>query len=54
MEAGIDRDASLRPALLLAGTALVLYVADQVTKGLVVANVPFGARQEVVGDLVQL
>ena len=54
MEAGIDRDASLRPALLLAVTALVLYVADQVTKGLVVANVPFGARQEVVGDLVQL
>jgi signal peptidase II len=54
VEAGIDRDASLRPALLLAGTAVVLYVADQVTKGLVVANVPFGARQEVIGDLVQL
>lgn len=54
MEAGIERDASLRPALLLAGTALVLYVADQITKGLVVANVSFGARQEVVGDLVQL
>lgn len=54
MEAGIDRDASLRAALLLAGTAVVLYVADQVTKALVVANLPFGARQEVLGDLVQL
>lgn len=54
MEAGIDRDASLRAALLLAGTAVLLYAADQVTKGLVVASVPFGARQEVVGDLVQL
>ena len=54
MEAGIDRDASLRAALLLAGTAVVLYVADQVTKALVVASLPFGARQEVLGDLVQL
>ena len=54
MEAGFDRDASLRSALLLAGTAVVLYVADQVTKALVVASLPFGAREEVLGDLVQL
>lgn len=54
MEAAIDRDASLRSALLLAGTAVLLYVADQVTKALVVASVPFGAREEVIGDLVQL
>jgi len=54
VEAGIDRDASLRAALLLAGTAVVLFVADQVTKALVVASLPFGARQEVLGDLVQL
>ena len=40
--------------LVLAGTALVLYVADQVTKALVVANVPLGARYDVIGDLVQL
>jgi signal peptidase II len=53
MEAA-TRDASLRPALVLAGTALALYVADQVTKALVIANVPFGARYDVVGDLAQL
>ena len=40
--------------LVLAGTALVLYVADQVTKALVIANVPLGARYDVIGDLVQL
>ena len=53
MEAA-TRDASLRPALVLAGTGLVLYVADQVTKAWVVANVPFGARHDVIGDLAQL
>lgn len=54
MEAGTARDASLRSALLLAGTAIVVSVADQVTKALVVASVPFGGRQEVLGDLVQI
>lgn len=39
---------------MLAGTAMVLYLADQVTKALVVANVPFGARLDVIGDLAQL
>lgn len=53
MEAA-TRDASLRPVLVLAGTALILYLADQVTKALVVANIPFGGRVEVVGDLAQL
>ncbi len=53
MEAA-TRDASLRPVLVLAGTALALYVADQVTKALVVANVAFGARHDVIGDLAQL
>jgi signal peptidase II len=53
MEAA-TRDASLRPVLVLAGTALALYVADQVTKLLVVANVPIGARYDVIGDLAQL
>lgn len=48
------RDASLRPALVMAGTGLILYVADQVTKALVVAAVPFGARYDVIGDLAQL
>jgi len=53
MEAA-TRETSLRPVLVLAGTALSLYVADQVTKALVVANVPFGARYDVIGDLAQL
>lgn len=54
MEGGTDREASLRPVLVLASTALVLYAADQITKALVVANVPFGARYDVIGDLAQL
>ena len=54
MEAGTARDASRRAAGLLAGTAVVIYAADQLTKALVVARLPFGAREEVVGDLVQL
>ena len=54
MEAGTDREASPSPVLVLAGTALVLYVADQVTKALVVANVPLGARYDVIGDIAQL
>jgi len=54
VEAGTDRDASLRATLLLGVTAAVLYAADQITKALVVANIPFGERREVVGDLVQL
>jgi signal peptidase II len=53
MEAA-TRDASPRPVLVMAGTALGLYVADQVTKAVVVANVPFGARHDVIGDLAQL
>ncbi len=53
MEAA-TRERSLRPVLALAGTALSLYVADQVTKAVVVANVPFGARYDVIGDLAQL
>lgn len=54
MEAGSAREASLRSALLLGGTAIAVYVADQLTKTLVVASLPFGARHEVLGDVVQL
>ena len=54
MEDGTDRDAAPRSVLVLAVTAIVLYAADQVTKALVVANVPFGARLDVIGDLAQL
>ena len=55
MEAGIDRDASsLRPTLILAATAVLVFVADQATKALVVATIPYGERVEVIGDLVWL
>ena len=54
VEGGTDRDASLRPVLVLAGAALVLYALDQVTKALVVANIPLGARYDVIGEFVQL
>lgn len=42
------------PVLVLAGTALALYAADQLTKALVVANLPLGERQDVIGNLAQL
>ena len=54
MEAETDGGASLRPAIVLATVAAALYIADQVTKALVVAFIPFGERREVIGDLVQL
>jgi signal peptidase II len=54
VEASTDRVASLRPTLVLAGTAALLYAADQVTKALVVANIEHGERVPVIGDLVQL
>lgn len=55
MEAGIDRDASsVRPGLILASTAVAIYVADQVTKALVVAGLDYGERVNVIGDVVQL
>lgn len=53
-EATDDRDGSSLSALVLAGTAAALFVADQVTKALVVANVPFGSRHDVIGDFAQL
>ena len=54
VEAGIDRDASLRSTILLVGTAAVVYVADQVTKALVVANLDHREIVPVIGDVVRL
>jgi signal peptidase II len=54
VEATIEREASSRSAVILAVTAVVLYVADQVTKALVVANLEVGERVSVIGDVVQL
>ena len=54
MEASTEHAPWRRPGLVLAGTAALLYAADQVTKALVVANVEYGARHDVIGDVVQL
>src|SRR5690606_37182037 len=40
--------------VVLAVVAVALYVADQVTKALVVANLDVGQRVDVIGDVVQL
>ena len=54
VEAGIDRDASLRPTILLVGTAALIYLADQVTKALVVANLDHREIVPVLGEFVRL
>lgn len=55
MEAGIEREASRRSAVpLLVGTAVVLYVADQVTKAVVVASLEPYEIVPVLGDVVQI
>lgn len=54
MEATLGRVTSGRNALILATVAIGLYVADQVTKALVVANIEVGERVDVIGDVVQL
>jgi signal peptidase II len=54
VEAGTDRDASLRAALIVAGTAVALFVADQVSKALVVGAFRPGESVDVIGDLVRL
>ncbi len=41
-------------AAVLLGTAALILLADQLTKGLVAANIPIGGRVEVLGDVVQL
>ena len=54
MEAARDHDPSLKPVLVLAGTALVLYAADQLTKAAVVATIPLGGRVPIIDDVLQL
>ena len=50
---GRTSDGLRKPAILLV-TALVILVADQLTKALVVANVIPGQQVRVLGDLVQI
>jgi signal peptidase II len=55
VEAGIERDASsMRATVILAVTAVLIYVADQVTKALVVASLDEGERVQVIGDVLWL
>ena len=54
MEASTERDASPKAALVLAGTAAVLYAADQVTKWLVASAMAPGESIDVIGDFVRL
>jgi signal peptidase II len=54
VEASTERDASPKAALVLAGTAVALYAADQLTKALVVATLEPGESVEAVGDIVRL
>ena len=55
VEVGVERDASsTRHSVLLIVTAALIYIADQVTKALVVANMAHGERIPVIGDVVQL
>jgi signal peptidase II len=54
MEATTERDASLRPAFVLAVTAVTLYVLDQLTKAIVAANLGVGESVPVIGDLVRI
>jgi signal peptidase II len=54
MEATTEANASLRPSIVLAATAITIYVVDQVTKALVVANLDVGQYVSLLGDLVRI
>jgi signal peptidase II len=41
-------------AIVLLATAAVVYLADQISKALIVANIPVGGEVPVIGDLIQL
>lgn len=54
----MTEESSRRPSLVegsvLAGVAGVVYLTDQLTKALVVANFPVGSRTDVIGDFLQI
>jgi signal peptidase II len=54
MTEGAARRRSLIECSVLAGVAGAIYIADQMTKALVVSNIPVGARTDLLGDLVQI
>lgn len=54
MESSTERDGSLRAAVILAATAVVIYAADQVSKWLVVSTLEPGESFNVLGDFVRI
>ena len=54
MHEDTSRRRSFVEGSVLAGVAAFVYLSDQVTKALVVANLPVGSRTDVIGDLVQI
>lgn len=54
MEATTEAHASLRPSVVLAATAVAIYVADQVSKAIVVANLDVGQYVSLLGDVVRI
>jgi signal peptidase II len=54
MEAAGERTAPIKPLLVLIATAAVVFLADQLTKALVVANVAASEQIELLGGVVQI
>lgn len=54
MEVTQPRETSMRATVVLLATASVLFVADQVSKAIVAANLGVGESVEVIGDLVRI
>lgn len=54
MEAAGERTAPIKPLLVLIVTAAVVFLADQLTKALVVANVGASEQIELLGGVVQI
>lgn len=54
MEVTREPEASMRATLVLVATAAFLYVADQVTKAIVNANLDVGESVEVIGDFIRI
>ena len=54
MSSGGSTKAGFSKTVILLLTALTILVADQLTKALVVANLPVGEKAQLLGDLVQV
>src|SRR5688572_3818520 len=54
MEAAGERTAPLKPLFVLIATAAVVFLADQLTKAIVIANVAASEQIELLGGVVQI